>query len=51
MAYLTVKGEGVYEKIIEKSRFITYSFCVTTPEQAKEYLDKTEVLDLGSLTS
>ena len=40
MAYLTVKGEGVYEKIIEKSRFITYSFCVTTPEQAKEYLDK-----------
>ena len=40
MSYTTVKGENIYEKIIEKSRFITYSFSVTTPEQAKEYLDK-----------
>ena len=40
MNYFTLKGEGVYEKIIERSRFITYSFCVTTQEQAKECLDK-----------
>ncbi len=40
MGYLTVKGEGIYEKIIEKSRFITYSFSVSTSEQAKEFLDK-----------
>ena len=40
MSYITVKGENIYEKIIEKSRFITYSFSVNTPEQAKEYLEK-----------
>ncbi len=40
MKYFSIKGESVSEKIIERSRFITYSLPVNTAEQAKEYLEK-----------
>lgn len=38
--YLSVKGERVTEKIIEKSRFITSSAHVEGEEQARAFLDR-----------
>ena len=38
--YLTVDGETATEKVIEKSRFLTYSSHVESDEEAKAFLSK-----------
>ncbi len=40
MKYFSIKGESVSEKIIERSRFITYSLPVNSVEEARAYLEK-----------
>ena len=44
MEYLSAVGETVTEKIIEKSRFITYVAHVESEEEAKAYLNKLHAL-------
>ena len=44
MGYLSVVGETVTEKIIEKSRFVTYVSHVESEEEAKAYLNNLHAL-------
>ena len=44
MEYLSAVGETVTEKIIEKSRFLTYVSHVESEEEAKAYLNKLHAL-------
>lgn len=40
MGYLSVAGETVYEKIIEKSRFLAYAAHVEGEEEARAFLER-----------
>lgn len=42
--YLSVHGETVTEKVIEKSRFLTYVAHMAGEEEAKAYLDRVRAL-------
>lgn len=42
--YLGVYGETVWEKVVEKSRFLTYTAHITSEEEAKEFLQRVRAL-------